>query len=132
MQKILVVDDHPDVRHLLHLTLELDYQVLQARDAVEALQMVRREKPVAVLLDVMMPGKLDGLDVLSVLKEDPATKDTLVAMVSARGQRSDIAQAELAGADAYFVKPFSPLEISEWLNRKLTVRTAGGGARPPT
>lgn len=124
MQKILVVDDHADVRHLLSLTLELDYEVLQARDAVEALQLARREKPFAVLLDVMMPGKLDGLDVLSVLKSDPATKDIVVGMVSARGQKEDITLAEAAGADAYFVKPFSPLQINEWLNRHAHASTA--------
>lgn len=117
MQKILVVDDHADVRQLLELTLELDYEVFQARNAVEALQIIRREKPFAVLLDVMMPGKLDGLDVLSVIKGDPATRSTLVGIVSARGQATDIAQAESAGADAYFVKPFSPLQINEWLNK---------------
>lgn len=124
MKKILVVDDQADVRHLLQLTLELDYQILQACDAVEAMQILRREKPFAVLLDVMMPGKLDGLDVLSVIKSNPATKDILVGMVSARGQTSDIAEAERAGADAYFVKPFSPLQINDWLNRQVRSRAA--------
>lgn len=121
MQKILVVDDHADVRHLLDLTLELDYEVLQARNAVEALQIIRREKPFAVLLDVMMPGKLDGLDVLSIIKGDPTTQNIIVGMISARGQTTDIAHAEAAGADAYFVKPFSPLKVNEWLNRRASV-----------
>lgn len=118
MQKILVVDDHAEVRQLLDLTLELDYEVLQARNAVEALQIIRREKPFAVLLDVMMPGKLDGLDVLAIIKGDPTTQNIIVGMISARGQTTDIEHAKSAGADAYFVKPFSPLKVNEWLNRR--------------
>jgi len=118
METILVVDDHEDIRTLLSITLEGDYRVLEAADGEEALRVAKKEKPVAVLLDVMMPGELDGLQVLNAIKTDPALAHILVGMVTARGQEGDLALGERYGADGYFVKPFSPLQILTWLRRR--------------
>ena len=119
MTKILVVDDHADIRRLLRITLGKDFTVLEADNGAQALAVVREQLPQFVLLDVMMPGEIDGLQALVAIKGDPATRNTLVAIVSARGQEADSAKAKLLGADAYFVKPFSPLEVVQWVRRRL-------------
>jgi DNA-binding response OmpR family regulator len=64
-----------------------------------------------MLLDVMMPGRLDGFQVCRAIKADAELQSTLVVMLTARGQSSDVSAGEQSGADAYLVKPFSPLEL---------------------
>ncbi len=118
MQKILIVEDHIDIRQLLAITLESEYEILEASDGVEALQLAKREQPFAILLDIMLPGELDGLQVLNAIKTDSQLKDIRIAMVTARGQRSDYQLGEKYGADGYFVKPFSPLQIVNWLHKQ--------------
>lgn len=115
MPKILIVDDHPDIRRLLSITLGKAYEIIEAENGTTALEMVRRQKPRLVLLDIMMPGEMDGLQVLDAIKADPALKDTLVAMVTARGQAADEEIGKKRGADAYFTKPFSPLKVVNWI-----------------
>lgn len=118
MRKILIVDDHSDIRRLLTITLGREYQILEAEDGSSALEEVRRHHPDVVLLDVMMPGEMDGLQVLDAIKADPRTKGTIVAMVTARGQVADGDEARRRGADAYFVKPFSPLQVVSWVREQ--------------
>jgi DNA-binding response OmpR family regulator len=119
VKKILIVDDHPDMRRLLSITLSRDYEIIEARDGTEALAAVRAQTPDAVLLDIMMPGELDGLQVLEAIKSDPLLKQTLVVMVSARAQAADYRKGQDLGADAYFVKPFHPLELVKWVRERL-------------
>ena len=119
MKKILVVDDNPDIRRLLAITLGNTYEVLLAEDGKSALQAMRDHAPHAVLLDSMMPGELDGLQVLQAIRSDPQLKDTVVAMVTARGQSVDQLVGMALGANAYFVKPFSPLKIMTWVQESL-------------
>ena len=119
MSCILIVDDQPVIRRLLAVTLGKDYVVLEAQDGEGALEAVRQHHPGIVLLDIMMPGALDGLQVLDALKRDPLTRDILVAIVSARGQTSDREDALRRGADAYFIKPFSPQQVLAWVHNKL-------------
>lgn len=119
MTKILIVDDHPDIRRLLSITLGKSYEILEAEDGLAALEIIRREHPRVVLLDIMMPGELDGLQVLDAIKSDPALKNTLVAMVTARGQATDFEIGKQRQADAYFTKPFSPLQVVKWVREQL-------------
>ncbi len=118
MSHILIVDDHSDIRRLLTITLGKAHEIIEAEDGVSALEAVRRHHPKFVLLDVMMPGEMDGLQVLDAIKGDPATQDILVAMITARGQTGDGDDARKRGADAYFVKPFSPLQVVSWVKGK--------------
>lgn len=120
MSPILIVDDHADIRRLLSITLGKEYDILEAEDGVGALEAVRRHHPKIVLLDVMMPGEIDGLQVLDAIKGNPQTSDILVAMVTARGQVADSDDARKRGADAYFIKPFSPLQVVAWVRSKQT------------
>jgi CheY-like chemotaxis protein len=117
--RILIVDDQPEIRRLLSISLGRELEVLEAIDGASALAVLQRERPDVVLLDVMMPGPLDGLAVLSLIKADPACTGCLVAMVTARGQVKDIDEARLRGADAYFTKPFSPLQVLAWVREAL-------------
>lgn len=119
LKHVLVVDDNAMIRQLLRLALIRHFEVSEAEDGAQALDLARSQKPDAVLLDVMMPGELDGLAVLARLKSDPALGATFVAMVTARSQAADKEAAMALGADAYFVKPFSPLDLARALLCKL-------------
>lgn len=119
MFPILIVDDHADIRRLLSVTLGKNYTILEAEDGVGALQVIQQHHPKIVLLDVMMPGELNGLQVLDAIKINPKTRDILVAMVTARGQTADSDEARKRGADAYFIKPFSPLQVVAWVRSQL-------------
>ncbi len=116
---VLVVDDNADIRRLVRLTLEKHYTVLEATDGHSALQMLSEHRPPVVLLDIMMPGEFDGLQVLDAIKHDPELQCTLVAMVTARGQAMDGLEARMRGADAYFIKPFSPRDLKIWVENRL-------------
>lgn len=114
MKKILLADDEPAVRRLVTATLadESRYQILEAGDGVEALNIARAERPALLLLDVNMP-ELDGFEVCRALKADPATRDIVVVMLTALAQPTDRERGLAAGADGFFTKPFSPLALLE-------------------
>ena len=110
--RILIVEDQPDICKLIRMTLEFgDFEIHEAHDGESGLNMARAIKPDVIRLDVMMPGLLDGYQVCDRIKKDPELRTIKVAMLTARGQATDLAAGEAAGADAYLVKPFSPLEL---------------------
>lgn len=112
MKKILIVDDRNEVRELVEVTLEVEnYQILQADSAEKALKIARSEKPDLILMDIMMPEGMDGLEATRILKKDPETKSCHVIMLTAKGQEYDRTEGKTAGADDYFIKPFSPLDL---------------------
>ena len=118
-KKILVVDDNPDIRRLIRLSLENPYEILEAEDGETAMAMVRQHMPSLVILDIMMPGAYDGLQVLKAIKKAPELQHILVVMLTARGQSSDFQFGMQTGADAYFVKPFSPLVLLQWISSRI-------------
>lgn len=113
MKKILIVDDHADIRRLIRMTLEFeDYAISEAPDGETALSMACALQPDLVLLDVMMPGAVNGLEVCRRLRSDAEDcGDPHIIMLSARGQAADREAGLGAGADTYLVKPFSPLQL---------------------
>lgn len=114
MKKILVVDDHPDLRMLVRMTLELDeFEVSEAVDAAAAMQAIRASPPDLVLLDIMMPGEYDGLELCRRVKADRSLMKTRVILLTARGSPADQAAGHKAGADHFLVKPFSPMQLIE-------------------
>jgi CheY-like chemotaxis protein len=119
-KKILVVDDNPDIRRLIHLTLTGQYEVIEAENGDTALKLLHQHMPDLVILDIMMPGGIDGLQVLETIKQSPELKQILVLMVTARGQVSDYEFGLKKGADAYFVKPFSPISLMQWVKEHLS------------
>ena len=105
--RILVADDEPDIRSVLVLYLEnAGYEVLEAADGGEALELLQGEHIDLCLLDIMMPV-LDGYHVLKRIRE---TSDVPVIVISAKGQDPDKILGLNLGADDYLVKPFNPLE----------------------
>ncbi len=120
MKRVLIVEDQPDIRKLIRMTLEFEaYEIHEAADGAFGLNLARATKPDIVLLDVMMPGELDGLQVCHRLKNDPATRHIKVVLLTARGQARDREAGQQAGADEYLVKPFSPLQLIETIERLL-------------
>lgn len=113
MKTILLADDHPSLRMLVHTTLDDPrYRILEAADGLMAVEMARQEHPDVLVLDWMMPG-MSGIDVATALRQDPATMTIPIIMLTAKGQDKDKEQGCAAGVYAYLVKPFSPIELLE-------------------
>ena len=122
MKKLLIVDDEDSLRRLLTRTLSGgDYTVLQASDGNKALEVAFRERPDFVLLDIQMPG-LDGIEVCRRIKAAAKLQDTMVVMLTAQAQADVRRRATEAGADAFLTKPFSPLQVLEVVERKMSGR----------
>ena len=110
-ERILVVDDEPDIRDILRLTLEAEgYEVHEAADGEEAVQMVQRLNPHLILLDFKMP-RLEGPEVCRFLKKDILLQHLPIILLTSRGELTDKIQGIEAGADDYLVKPFEPKEL---------------------
>ncbi|MFQ5700321.1 MAG: response regulator transcription factor [Acidobacteriota bacterium] len=113
MKKVLVCDDEPHIlESVAYVARKQGYSVLSAENGEEALQLARRERPRLVLLDLNMPIK-SGYQVCEEIKSDPELKDTHVIMLTAKGQDSDRARGEAAGANEYITKPFSPRKLGQ-------------------
>jgi DNA-binding response OmpR family regulator len=112
MKKILIVEDKLEVRELVSVTLRIgEYEILQAENGSMGVDLARRHKPDLILMDVMMPGDIDGLEATRLIKEDRETSAAKVVILTAKGQEMDRQEGARAGADGYFTKPFSPLEL---------------------
>ena len=110
-KKILIADDEPNILISLEFLMKREgYEVLLARDGQEAMDVIARERPALVLLDVMMPIK-SGFDVCCELRASEALRDTLVLMLTAKGRDTDVAKGMALGANAYMTKPFSTKEL---------------------
>jgi two-component system phosphate regulon response regulator PhoB len=118
-KKILIVDDQGELRTLVRMTLEFgDYELHEAEDGERAVNLSTSIKPDLVILDVMMPGEIDGFQACEALKKSDAPP--YVMLLTARGQKSDIEEGERVGADSYLVKPFSPLELIDKVKHALS------------
>ncbi|MFT6330007.1 MAG: CheY-like chemotaxis protein [Bermanella sp.] len=118
---ILIVDDQGELRKLVRMTLEFsDYELHEAEDGPRALELSKAIQPDLVILDVMMPGVINGYQVCEILKQDNNCKIPHVLLLTARGQEADIEEGERVGADCYLVKPFSPLELIENVKNALS------------
>lgn len=115
MKKILLVDDNGDVRRLIRVALGKTFALFEAEDGATGLQKARNIRPDLMVLDIMMPGQMDGLQVLDAIRVDPELKSMRVVLVTAKGQASDTEAGMQRGADAYFVKPFSPLQLTAYI-----------------
>ncbi|MGY0196975.1 response regulator transcription factor [Leptothrix sp. BB-4] len=112
--KILIVEDQADLRKLMQMTLGLeDHELHEAADAHAGWDAALAVLPDLVLLDIMMPGTMDGLDLCRRLKSDPRTAHCKVVLVTARGHRNDMQIGHDAGADDYLLKPYSPMRLLE-------------------
>ncbi|MEW5903615.1 MAG: response regulator [Pseudomonadota bacterium] len=118
-ENLLIVDDEGNLRKLLSVTLGYGlYKQYFAGNGSEALKLAQEIRPDVILLDIMMPGELNGLDVCRRIKQDPALKHAYIVLLTALGQQADRAAGLAAGADAYMVKPFSPIELIELIETR--------------
>jgi len=108
---ILVVDDNQQNLELLQAYLEdVDCQAVPARDGLEALEIIAKDPPDLILLDVMMP-KMSGFEVCKRIKNNPKTSDIPVIMVTALNEFGDIERAIDSGTDDFLSKPVNKLEL---------------------
>ncbi|HSJ05465.1 MAG TPA: response regulator [Longimicrobiales bacterium] len=113
-RRILVIDDEPYIGRIIQLKLEnTQYAVDVFQDGAAALERLRTDEPVdLILLDIMMPS-MNGFEVLSRLRQIPHREDTPVIMLTGKGQSTDREQAASLGANDFLTKPFSPKKLLE-------------------
>lgn len=113
-RRVVVVDDEADIREIAALSLETlrGWTVLPVGSGVEAVDVVARERPDAVLLDVMMPGQ-DGPATLAALRARTETRDVPVVFLTAKAQVREQAQLAGLGAAGVLAKPFDPLTLAD-------------------
>jgi two-component system alkaline phosphatase synthesis response regulator PhoP len=128
-QTILVVDDEPQIIEVVQDYLkQAGYRVLAARDGQTALTLARHERPDLVVLDLMLPGGIDGLEMCRRLRRDPVLADVPIIMLTARIAETDRLIGLELGADDYVTKPFSPREVVARV--RAVLRRARGQAEP--
>ena len=113
-QKILIVDDESQIRMLIEQTLEEleddGVEFLTAENGEIALNIIQKENPQLVFLDVMMP-KMNGMEVCQKVKQELALNDVYIVLLTAKGQEIDRLKGQEVGADVYMTKPFNPETI---------------------
>jgi len=120
MPTILIVEDQQDVQTLLSVALTRpDRRLIHANNAATGLDLAIQETPDLVLLDIMMPGEMDGLGLLRELRKDVRTAETKIIVISARAQHHDQQAALAEGADIYITKPFRLAYLKECIARVL-------------
>ena len=117
--RILIAEDDTHIREILHVFLELsDFEVVEACDGVEALELAERSRPDVILLDVMMP-RMDGYETLRRLRGSYATRHIPIIMLTAKNTREDTLSGFRGGANDYIVKPFDAPELLLRVNNQL-------------
>jgi CheY-like chemotaxis protein len=120
--KILIADDNlPNVELLEAYLGEVDCEIAIASDGRQTLDMVAQFQPDLILLDIMMP-RLSGFEVCQTLKQDPATRQIMILMVTALGERGDIERAVACGCDDFLSKPINKLELLKRVENLLKLR----------
>lgn len=109
--KVIVADDEKNIQKLLKVNLErAGFEVITASDGVEVLEILEKEKPDLIILDIEMP-RMKGDVLLKKLKSEEKTKSIPVIMLTIRSSEEDIFKGWQQGADAYITKPFNPAEV---------------------
>ncbi len=124
---VLIVEDNPQGRELLEVymeELEPQVTVLSAANGMEALEIVGRQKPDLILLDIMMP-KMSGFEVCRHLKSNPETRDIAVVMITALSETGDVERATESGADDYVTKPVDRAALVGLVRSMLTSKQQG-------
>ena len=133
MKKVLIVDDQPNIRWIIRLALREHFALEEAGDADAAYLCIQNGRPDAIVLDVMMPGSMNGFQLCEYLKSDPGFADIYIVLYTACGMVADQERARIAvGADALFLKPFSPLALAQHLIAALMPAAEECAARPPS
>jgi len=119
MARVLVIDDEPDVRWVLRLSLErAGHEVIMAEDGLRGVAMAQRQHPDAIVLDLMMPV-MDGYGVLDALAQDQRTKQVPVLVLTAKALPDEEERVTQAGARRFMTKPFEPSDLAATLQAML-------------
>ena len=111
-KKILIVDDSIAIRELVSTTLEVEkYEVFEASDGENAIKIATQEKPHVVIMDVALPGRIDGIEATKMIKSNQATRNCTVLILTGNEDKNLREKGVRAGASDFFLKPFSPLEL---------------------
>jgi len=112
LKKILIADDSSTMRSLIVSTLDAmgDFELIEAENGFEALRILPREKVDLVLTDINMPD-INGLELVSFVRNNPLYKDTPLIIISTEGSERDREKGLSLGANAYLVKPFKPEQL---------------------
>ena len=115
-KKVLVAEDDPSLSQILSSRLtRAGAEVIKARDGEETLKAIREAKPDLILLDLILPGKYDGFEVLQKIQEDPTMGGRPIIIISNLGQESDIERVKQLGAVEYYVK--AQTSINDLVNK---------------
>jgi two-component system phosphate regulon response regulator PhoB len=124
-QRVLIVEDEPDIRDLLVFHLEREgFQVVTCKSGAEALRLARSGPPDLILLDLMLPG-VSGWEVARRLRQSPETRAVPIIAVSALARPQEREAALHAGCDAYVSKPFTPDDLGRVISATLVGETVG-------
>jgi two-component system alkaline phosphatase synthesis response regulator PhoP len=118
-KKVLIVDDEPNVRRLSRKILSNIFDVVEAEDGKQAIEIAVTQQPDIILMDMMMP-KMDGLTACHAIKKDPTTKSIPVIMVTAIGFELNIKLSQQMGATGYVTKPFSSQDLLDKIGEVLS------------
>jgi CheY-like chemotaxis protein len=117
-KKVLIVDDEPNVRRLSRKILNNTFDVVEAEDGRQAIEIAVTQQPDVILMDMMMP-RMDGLSACHAIKKDPTTKSIPVIMVTAIGFELNIKLSQQMGATGYVTKPFSSQDLLDKIGEVL-------------
>lgn len=119
MTKVLIIEDEEQIRSFLRINLKAcNFEVWEAGNGEEALQLLALKQPDIIITDIMMP-KMDGLQFYLTLKDDPELQHIPVIVLTSRNAREDMEYAQLLGIDEYIRKPFDPEELIAKIKAKL-------------
>ena len=124
MSKVMIVDDEPFILMMIEDKLKrAGLQVVTSRKSIDAMELMRRERPDLVILDWMMP-ELSGIDLCKKIKTDPELSSIALFMLTAKGQEEDERRGLECGVERYITKPFSPKALLEMVMESLKKKEA--------
>jgi CheY-like chemotaxis protein len=118
MDKLLLIDDDPNVRLVARMSLEEDWEIIEASSGKEALELANREEPNVILLDMMMP-EMDGITVLRELRGLRKCAYIPIIFLTAKVQIDEVQSYLAMGATSVIVKPFDPLTLSDQVRQAI-------------
>lgn len=125
-KKIIIVDDEKDIRSLIEKILGEDsYDILQAKDGQELFDLLEKNQPDLILLDVMMPG-VNGYEICHLLKRNSDTAAIPVVMLTVLSGPQDASKGMAMGASAYLTKPFDPDDLGQEIENIINLKSSDG------
>lgn len=130
--RVLIVEDNSEVRRLVRWSLQDEnFEISEAANGVLGLQQALMRTPDLIIIDRMMPGGLDGLQLTAQIRASASLAGTRLLMLTAMASANDKAAALAAGADAFLAKPFSPIALTDLVKALLSAPKPAAASAPP-